>query len=55
MFDHKQKMCECDISLSASYMEIYRDEVYDLLVDRETVGHAFAFAVYSWQCELKES
>jgi hypothetical protein len=53
MFDHKQKMCECDVSLSASYMEIYRDEVYDLLVDRETVGHAFA--VYSWQYVLKES
>ncbi|KAH9177600.1 P-loop containing nucleoside triphosphate hydrolase protein [Lactarius sanguifluus] len=27
---------EDDASLSVSYMEIYRDEVYDLLVDRET-------------------
>ncbi|KAI0254619.1 P-loop containing nucleoside triphosphate hydrolase protein [Lactifluus subvellereus] len=36
LFDHKQKMCEYDISLSVSYMEIYRDEIYDLLVDRET-------------------
>lgn len=31
-------MPDCDVSLSASYMEIYRDEVYDLFVDRETVG-----------------
>ncbi|KAH9975366.1 P-loop containing nucleoside triphosphate hydrolase protein [Lactifluus volemus] len=36
LFSHKQKMNECDVSLSMSYMEIYRDEVYDLLVDRET-------------------
>jgi hypothetical protein len=34
-------MNECDVSLSMSYMEIYRDEVYDLLVDRETVRHVF--------------
>jgi hypothetical protein len=51
LFDHKQKMSEYDVSLSVSYMEIYRDEVYDLLVDRETVGHFFA--VYSWKCALK--
>ena len=25
-------------SISVSYMEIYKDEVYDLLVDRETVS-----------------
>lgn len=34
-------MNEYDVSLSMSYMEIYRDEVYDLLVDRETVRHVF--------------
>ena len=26
-------------SITTSYMEIYKDEVYDLLVDRETVRH----------------
>jgi hypothetical protein len=31
-------MHDYDVTLSASYMEIYRDEVYDLFVDRETVG-----------------
>jgi hypothetical protein len=34
-------MNEYDVSLSISYMEIYRDDVYDLLVDRETVRHVF--------------
>jgi len=33
-------MNEDDVTLSVSYMEIYRDEVYDLLVDRESVSHA---------------
>jgi hypothetical protein len=42
LFDHKQKISEYDVSLSVSYMEIYRDEVYDLLVDRDTVSHVFA-------------
>jgi hypothetical protein len=32
-------MDEYNVSLSVSYMEIYRDEVYDLLVDRESVSH----------------
>jgi hypothetical protein len=31
-------MRDYDVTLFASYMEIYRDEVYDLFVDRETVG-----------------
>jgi hypothetical protein len=34
-------MREYDVTLSASYMEIYRDEVYDLFVDREAVGLVF--------------
>lgn len=33
-------MHEYDVTLSVSYMEIYRDEVYDLLVDRESVSYA---------------
>jgi hypothetical protein len=37
-------MRESDVTLSASYMEIYRDEVYDLFVDRETVGLILALA-----------
>jgi len=32
-------MHEYDVTLSVSYMEIYRDEVYDLLVDRESVSY----------------
>lgn len=27
-----------DVSLSISYMEIYKEEVYDLLTDRESVS-----------------
>jgi kinesin family protein 22 len=42
LFEYRRQTCEDDVSLSVSYMEIYRDEVYDLLVDRETVGHVFA-------------
>lgn len=38
LFERKRQMHEYDVTLSASYMEIYRDEVYDLFVDRETVG-----------------
>ncbi|KAF8650678.1 hypothetical protein AX16_005116 [Volvariella volvacea WC 439] len=36
MFDHCYRHPEAQISLKVSYMEIYRDEVYDLLVARET-------------------
>jgi Kinesin motor domain len=42
LFDHKRQMHEYDVSLSVSYMEIYRDEVYDLLVDRDSVSHTFS-------------
>jgi hypothetical protein len=35
-------MHEYDVTLSVSYMEIYRDEVYDLFVERETVSHVLA-------------
>jgi hypothetical protein len=45
LFDHRRGIRESDVTLSASYMEIYRDEVYDLFVDRETVG--LVLAVYS--------
>jgi hypothetical protein len=38
LFERKRQMHGYDVTLSASYMEIYRDEVYDLFVDRETVG-----------------
>jgi hypothetical protein len=53
LFGHKEQFTESDVSLSVSYMEIYRDEVYDLLVDRDTVGHAFAG--FPQQYALKES
>jgi hypothetical protein len=52
LFDHKRQIQESDVTLSASYMEIYRDEVYDLFVDRETVGLVFA---YSGWYRLQES
>jgi kinesin family protein 22 len=38
MFERKRQIHGYDVTLSASYMEIYRDEVYDLFVDRESVG-----------------
>jgi hypothetical protein len=41
LFERKRQMHGYDVTLSASYMEIYRDEVYDLFVDRETVGLVF--------------
>ena len=33
-------MCveDADVSVSVSYMEIYKEEVYDLLVDRDSVS-----------------
>ena len=42
LFEYRRQTCKDDASLSVSYTEIYRDEVYDLLVDRDTVGHIFA-------------
>lgn len=37
MFLHKAALRCSDAELAVSYMEIYKDEVYDLLVNRETV------------------
>jgi len=45
MFEHKGKMHEYDVVVSVSYMEIYREEVYDLFVDRETVSHILTAAL----------
>ncbi|KAI0067006.1 kinesin-domain-containing protein [Artomyces pyxidatus] len=36
LFAHRTQMSQYEVSIAASYMEIYKDEVYDLLVDRET-------------------
>lgn len=36
LFDKKSEISQFDISFSLSYMEIYKDEVYDLLVPRDT-------------------
>jgi hypothetical protein len=54
LFEYGRQTCKDDASLSISYTEIYRDEVYDLLVDRETVGRIFAAsdarrACLNWQ------
>ncbi|KAJ3515071.1 hypothetical protein NLJ89_g1995 [Agrocybe chaxingu] len=35
MFDKKNSLKQFQTTLSVSYMEIYKDDVYDLLVDRE--------------------
>ncbi|KAI0266563.1 P-loop containing nucleoside triphosphate hydrolase protein [Gloeopeniophorella convolvens] len=36
LFNYKERITDHEVTLSVSYMEIYKDEVYDLLVDRET-------------------
>ncbi|EGO03669.1 hypothetical protein SERLA73DRAFT_83760 [Serpula lacrymans var. lacrymans S7.3] len=36
MFQQKSSLHRSNVSLAVSYMEIYKDEVYDLLVNRET-------------------
>jgi kinesin family protein 22 len=46
MFEKKSQYNNYNVSLSVSYMEIYKDDVYDLLVTRENVRcfqvHSFA-------------
>jgi len=37
MFEQKAALQRSNVELAVSYMEIYKDECYDLLVDRETV------------------
>ena len=37
MFGQKPQLQDCHTTLSMSYMEIYKDEVYDLLVTRDNV------------------
>ena len=37
MFEKKSMIENYNVSLAVSYMEIYKDEVYDLLVTRENV------------------
>ncbi|KAG1805308.1 P-loop containing nucleoside triphosphate hydrolase protein [Suillus subaureus] len=36
MFEQKAALLRSNVELAVSYMEIYKDECYDLLVDRET-------------------
>ncbi|KAG6902157.1 hypothetical protein C0995_003631 [Termitomyces sp. Mi166 len=43
MFDKKETITGYSVSLLVSYMEIYKDEVYDLLVTRENSGHKTSF------------
>lgn len=38
MFEQKASLQRSSVELAVSYMEIYKDEVYDLLVNRETVS-----------------
>ena len=37
MFEKRQHLQQYQTALEVSYMEIYKDEVYDLLVTRESV------------------
>ena len=37
MFQQKRDLHQFEVSLAMSYMEIYKDDVYDLLVTRENV------------------
>lgn len=39
MFLHKAALQRSSVELAVSYMEIYKDEVYDLLVNRESVRY----------------
>jgi kinesin family protein 22 len=41
MFEKKDGIYQYQTSLAVSYMEIYKDEVYDLLVTRENVSVPF--------------
>jgi kinesin family member 22 len=41
MFRRKSHLQDYEISLAMSYMEIYKDDVYDLLVTRENVRLPF--------------
>lgn len=41
MFDHRSQYPQYQTSFFLSYMEIYKDEVYDLLVTRENVRFHF--------------
>ena len=38
MFHRKEMISQGSTTLYLSYMEIYKEEVYDLLVDRDSVG-----------------
>lgn len=39
MFLHKTALQSSSVELTVSYMEIYKDEVYDLFVNRESVRY----------------
>lgn len=46
LFEQKESIeVHDDVSLSVSYMEIYKDECYDLLVDRDTVSTSWLRAL----------
>jgi len=49
LLEYRRQTCKDDALLSVSYTEIYRDEVYDLLVDRDTVGHTMMTFVLVWE------
>jgi len=43
LFEKKGAIKHLQTSLSISYMEIYKDDVYDLLVTRENVSISFLY------------
>jgi kinesin family protein 22 len=48
MFEKRQYLQQYQTTLEVSYMEIYKDEVYDLLVTRENVraSHSFVITIH---------
>jgi hypothetical protein len=48
MFNQRPRyLDQYEVALSMSYMEIYKDDVYDLLVTRENVGIVYAIGAFS--------
>jgi kinesin family member 22 len=48
LFDRQYGLQRYQSSLSVSYMEIYKDEVYDLLVNRDNVRIEFEYQKLSY-------
>lgn len=52
IFEKRQHLQQYQTTLEISYMEIYKDEVYDLLVTRENVGVSYLYGYFSSQYQI---